>query len=67
MTYQYMEQLPGEAKERYREKLTVARLNMCPYQFPEGIWLDDPRLWPVVEYPDIYEYLLNTPGTGLLS
>ena len=65
MAYQYVLQLPGEAKRRYEEKLTVAKLNMCPYQFPEGLWLDDPTLWPAVEYPDIYEYLVNTPGTDI--
>ena len=67
MAYQYIEQLPSEARARYGEKMAVARLNMCPYQFPEGIWCDDPKLWPSVEYPDVYDYLINTPGKELLS
>ena len=62
MAYQYIEQLPSEARIRYGEKITVAKLNICPYQLPEGLWCDDPTLWPMVEYPDIYDYLINTPG-----
>ena len=65
MAYQYVDTLPGESKNRYEEKLRVARLDMCPYQLPEGIWIDNPRPWPSVEYPDIYDYLINTPGNDL--
>ena len=48
--------------------MTVARLNMCHYhQFPEGLWRENPKFWPMVEFPDINEYLGNTSGKGLLS
>ena len=48
--------------------MTVARLNMCHYhQFPEGLWRENPKFWPMVEFTDIYEYLGNTSGKGLLS
>ena len=48
--------------------MTVARLNMCHYhQFPEGLWRENSKFWPMVEFPDIYEFLVNTSGKGLLS
>ena len=48
--------------------MTVARLNMCHYhQFPEGLWRENPKFWPMVEFTDIYKYLGNTSGKGLLS
>ena len=63
MAYQYSEQLNIVSKDRYKEKLAIANLEQCPYQLPEGIWSSDVKTWPNVEYPDIYDYLINTPGT----
>lgn len=62
MAYQYSEQLNIVSKDRYKEKLAIANLEQCPYQLPEGIWSSDVKTWPNVEYPDIYDYLINTPG-----
>ena len=48
--------------------MTVARLNMCLYhQFTEALWREINKFRPVVEFPDIYECLHNTPGKELLS
>ena len=35
---------------------------MCPYQIPADSWENDPTKWPALEYPDIYHYLVETPG-----
>ena len=32
MAYQYIDQLPGEAKNRYEEKLRVVRLEIFQYE-----------------------------------
>ena len=26
------------------------------------MWKDNPALWPELEYPEVYDYLINTPG-----
>jgi len=33
-----------------------------PYTFSHEQWSSDISLWPEVEYPDIYNYLINTPS-----
>ena len=66
MSYQYFDELPGEAKERYLEKLNAVKLKECPYRLPAGCWSSDLATWPNLEYPDIYEYLVETPGKTLL-
>lgn len=33
-----------------------------PYQFEKIVWIDDISLWPQVEFPSIYVYLIETPG-----
>ena len=65
MAYQYVDNLPGEAKNQYEDKLRAEILEMCPYQLPECIRQDYPSLWPSVEYSDIYDFLINTPGNDL--
>ena len=62
MSYAYFENLDVESKKRYREKLSVANLTECPYKLPAGLWINDPTKWPEIEYGDIYDYLINTPG-----
>ena len=62
MAYQYVDNLPGKAKNQYKDKLRAEILEMCPYQLPECIRQDYPSLWPSVEYSDIYEFLIYTPG-----
>ena len=62
MSYEYFDSLSDEARRRYLEKLELVELSQCPYQLPADVWVDNPKLWPNIEYPDIYEYLINTPG-----
>ncbi|KAG1672978.1 AMMECR1-like protein [Nymphon striatum] len=62
ITYQYFGELPAGTKETYLEKLRVADLKECPYQLPEGCWSGNIATWPNAEYPDIYEYLVETAG-----
>lgn len=35
---------------------------VCPYQLPGDAWVDDPTKWPSLEWPEVYDYLINTPG-----
>ena len=62
MAYNYLDGLNAEAKHRYFKKLDTVKLKDCPYRLPADSWLNDPRQWPNIEYPDIYDYLINTPG-----
>lgn len=34
---------------------------MCPYDDDSG-WVNNVTLWPDVTYPDIYHYLIESPG-----
>lgn len=60
-----MDGLPSEAKVRYKEKLTLVGMNDCPYRLPADVWVDDPTQWPDLEYPDLYHYLIDSPGKKL--
>ena len=55
----YYEELNTVAQKRYREKLKIAGLSRDPYvskDFSTG----NSQLWPQVEYPDIFNYLIKT-------
>ena len=56
------EALQGESKERYLKKLAVAKLERCPYTIPGDCWINDPTQWPSLEWPEVYEYLVESPG-----
>ena len=56
------QELSKEAKHRYNEKLDMLHLKADPYTFSYEEWSSDISLWPEVEYPDIYDYLINTPS-----
>ena len=60
-SYRYQD-LDGEAKIRYLRKLELCGLNVCPYQLPADAWKNEPTQWPNLEWPEIYDYLVNTPG-----
>ena len=47
----YFDQLDSNTKARYKAKLDIIGPNF-----------DDPYSMPEVEYPDIYNYLANTPS-----
>ncbi|XP_033118596.1 uncharacterized protein LOC117118188 [Anneissia japonica] len=62
MSYEYSDKLNLVARERYGAKLQAAGLESCPYKLEAGCWKNDPTKWPDVQYPDIYSYLVETPG-----
>ena len=65
MSYQYFHELPGEAKAKYLVKFNSINLKECLYDFPKGCWSSDLGTWPNLEYPYIYEYVIDTPGMFL--
>ena len=67
MSYEYSEKLNSVARERYLAKLQAAGLESCPYKEEAGRWINDPTKWPDVQYPDIYCYLVETPGILMLN
>ena len=62
MSYEYFDTLEDVARSRYMTKLQAVKLNECPYRLPADTWKDDPTKWPELDYPDVYDYLINTPG-----
>lgn len=59
----YYEDLDETAKERYRQKLAVIGNIDDPYVWSAGEYDSvDWQHWPDVQYPDIYNYLISTPG-----
>ena len=62
MSYEYFNTLNDESRTRYLKRLEFAKLKEYPYRFPADTWKDNPTLWPELEYPEIYDYLINTPG-----
>ena len=50
-----------EGRKRYLEKLQVANLKECPYRLPEGSWSSELIAWPELQYPVLYDYLINSP------
>ena len=62
MNADYFSSLRADSKARYRQKLDLVELTDCPDCLPADIWCDNPAQWPEIEYPDIYDYLINTPG-----
>ena len=51
-----------KAKERYAAKLATIEMDCCPYQLPADAWVNDPTHWPPLEWPEVYQYLIDTPG-----
>ena len=62
MSDTYKDNLDPAAKARYRAKLDMIGLETCPYKLGAHCYIDDPTMWPSVEYGDIYNYLINSPG-----
>ena len=61
MTSNNFEEIGGEEKSLYSEKLKLLNLDLPPYQIPADSWKKNPKNWSALEYPDIYHYLVETP------
>ena len=61
MNADYFSSVKANSKPRYRQKLDFVGLKDCPYCLPANIWCDNPVQWPEIEYPNIYDYVINTP------
>ena len=59
----YCNNLSPNDKLQYIKKLTLSNDEILPdpYSITEG-WNDDVSDLPDVSYPDIYHYLIETPG-----
>ncbi|XP_077868344.1 uncharacterized protein LOC100366870 [Saccoglossus kowalevskii] len=61
MSYEYEDRLPDDARVRYRSKIAVVGLEMCPNKIPANKWANNPKAWPNILYPDVYHYLIKFP------
>ena len=34
----------------------------CPYTIAAEFWENNPTQWPDLEYPEVYQYLIEIPG-----
>ncbi|XP_041828518.1 uncharacterized protein LOC121631576 [Melanotaenia boesemani] len=58
-----LDHLCVDDRERYSAKLTVFSEKLTdPFKIADDLWVDSPQKWPPVQYGDIYNYLINTPG-----
>ena len=61
----YVLELDSVSRERYESKLTLFNGGFKipdPYSITESEWSLDMTKWPPVEYADLYNYFINTPG-----
>ena len=62
MQSSYYSSLEGGMKKKYEDKLKALGVN-DPYMYSKTDCVKDyPALWPRVEYPNIYNYLVSTPS-----
>ena len=62
MQSSYYSSLEEGRKKKYEDKLKALGID-DPYMYSKTDCVkDDPALWPRVEYPDIYNYLISTPS-----
>ena len=55
-------QLDTTGRERYKEKLKMLDLTEDPYLLSLANFSTDRSLWPPLDFPDIYVYLINSPS-----
>ena len=67
----YFSSLKNADKRRYVQKLSTLydlpideeyRSERDPYESRKEEWHDDIALWPSLEFPSVYSYLVDTPG-----
>ena len=47
---------------RFGDSSEVCIDRLDPYQLAVDQWIDDISRWPPMEFPDLYSYLIETPG-----
>ena len=67
MNVDYFSTLKADSKPRYTQKLDIVRVKDCPYRLPADTSCNIPMHLPEIEYPNIYNYLINTPSTYVLE
>ncbi|KAG0413745.1 hypothetical protein HPB47_009106 [Ixodes persulcatus] len=70
MTSSYYRCLPSNDRVRYEQKLTC--LGGCAIIDPfdpsnAGLFNEEQRLYPQVTWPELHDYLINTPGLFTLT
>ena len=58
----YAEDLPGAAKARYLEKLSISHLKKDPYYLHDGDLDASPSNIPNVKWSDFFVYIMSTPS-----
>ena len=58
----YANSLPSADQFRYLEKLKLIGNVGCPFTLESGLWANNPNEWPQVDYGDIWNYLIESPG-----
>jgi hypothetical protein len=61
---QYVGTLPDKDRLLYLEKLVLTSGEEIPdpYSIGEADWIVDIREWPIISWPDIHGYLIDTPS-----
>ena len=54
MACDYVEQISGDARARYKVKFSLSGLEECPFRLAADLWEDDPTQWPSLEYGVVY-------------
>ena len=62
MAYDHTKCLGGHDLSHFHQKLRASGLSQCPYRFAAASWVNNPLDWPDLQYPDVYHYLIETPG-----
>ena len=60
----YFSSISWDARKRYLQKLRIGGIGLPdPFGINEGLWSEDVKRWPTMEFGDLYSYLVNTEGT----
>jgi len=62
MDVEYVNRLKDAEKHSYLAKVRSLGIDSCPYSIGKTEWVDDMKMWPPVTFPDVYGYLVDTPG-----
>ncbi len=63
MSSDYFSTLPEAEQSHYLNKLGLIGQPSCPFSVPPSKWINDLTQWLEIAYPDIYTYLIESPGS----